>query len=63
MMVMIVLRKKGNGTDFDIQFKGLLYDFYSKDISQKVKTVADELKKKASFLLGVHLFGYMKASK
>lgn len=31
-------KEKGNGTDLDIQFKSLLYDFYSKDISDKVKS-------------------------
>ena len=31
-------KEKGNGTDLDIQFKGLLYDFYTKDISEKVKS-------------------------
>ena len=53
-------KEKGNGTDLDIQFKGLLYDFYSKDISQKVKTVADELKKQGKFLAWSPPLGYMK---
>ena len=43
-------KEKGNGTDLDIQFKGLLYDFYTKDISQKVKTVTTEFKKQGKFL-------------
>jgi len=53
-------KEKGNGTDLDIQFKGLLYDFYSKDISQKVKTVANELKKQGKFLAWSPPLGYMK---
>ena len=55
-------KEKGNGTDLDIQFKGLLYDFYTKDISQKVKTVTTELKKQGKFLAWSPPFGYMKDS-
>lgn len=46
-------KEKGNDTDIDIQFKGLLYDFYTKDISEKVKTVSTELKNKGNSSLGV----------
>ena len=53
-------KEKGNGTDLDIQFKGLLYDFYSKDISQKVKTVTTELKKQGKYLGWSPPLGYMK---
>lgn len=53
-------KEKGNGTDLDIQFKGLLYDFYSKDISQKVKSVANELKKQGKFLAWSPPLGYRK---
>lgn len=42
-------KEKGNGTDLDIQFKGLLYDFYTKDISEKVKSSMTTLKSKESF--------------
>lgn len=52
-------KEKGKGTDLDIQFKGLLYDFYTKDISQKVKTVTTELKKQGKFLAWSPPFGYM----
>lgn len=53
-------KEKGNGTDLDIQFKGLLYDFYSKDVSQKVKTVTTELKKQGKYLAWSPPLGYMK---
>ena len=43
-------KEQGNGTDLDIQFKSLLYDFYSKDASEKVKTVSTALKKQGKFL-------------
>lgn len=38
----------------------MLYDFYTKDISQKVKTVTTELKKQGKFLAWSPPFGYMK---
>ena len=53
-------KEKGNGTDLDIQFKGLLYDFYTKDISQKIKSVSTELKKQGKFLAWSPPLGYMK---
>src|SRR5699024_12229070 len=39
-------KEKGNGTELDIQFKNLLYDFYAKDASQKVRSVQNALKAK-----------------
>ena len=56
-------KEKGNVTNLYVQFKGLLYDFYSKDISQKVKTVMIELKKQGKFLAWSPPFGYMKDPK
>lgn len=53
-------KEKGNGTDLDVQFKGLLYDFYTKDISQKVKTVTTQLKNQGKFLAWSPPLGYMK---
>lgn len=55
-------KEKGNGTDLDVQFKGLLYDFYSKDIAQKVKSVTTELKKQGKYLAWSPPLGYMKDS-
>ena len=57
------LKEKGNGTDLDIQFRGLLYDFYAKDISVKVKTVTTELKKQGKFLAWSPPLGYMRNPK
>lgn len=54
------VKEKGNGTDLDVQFKGLLYDFYAKDISQKVKSVTTELKKQGKYLAWSPPLGYMK---
>ncbi|WP_099321327.1 recombinase family protein [Anaerococcus sp. Marseille-P3625] len=53
-------KEKGNGTDLDIQFKGLLYDFYTKDISEKVKSSMTTLKKQGKFLAWSPPLGYMK---
>lgn len=54
------LNEKGNGTDLDIQFKSLLYDFYSKDVSDKVKTSMNIQKKQGKFLAWSPPYGYMK---
>lgn len=54
------LKEKGNGTDLDVQFRSLLYDFYAKDISTKVKTVTTELKKQGKFLGWSPPLGYMR---
>ena len=53
-------KEKGNGTDLDIQFKGLLYDFYTKDISEKVESSMTTLKKQGKFLAWSPPLGYMK---
>ncbi len=46
--------------NIDMQFKSLLYDFYSKDISNKVKTAMDTQKKQGKFLSWNAPYGYMK---
>ncbi|MBS4750432.1 recombinase family protein [Carnobacteriaceae bacterium zg-ZUI78] len=53
-------KEKGNGTDLDIQFKSLLYDFYSKDVSDKVKTSMRIQKKQGKYLGWSPPYGYMK---
>lgn len=53
-------KEKGNGTDLDIQFKSLLYDFYSKDVSDKVKTSMRIQKKQGKYLAWSPPYGYMK---
>lgn len=53
-------KEKGNGTGLDIQFKSLLYDFYSKDVSEKIKTSTTALKKQGKFLAWSPPLGYMK---
>ena len=53
-------KEKGNGTELDIQFKNLLYDFYAKDASQKVRSVQNALKAKGKFMAWQPPFGYIK---
>lgn len=53
-------KEKGNGTDLDIQFKSLLYDFYSKDVSDKIKTSMRIQKKQGKYLGWNPPYGYMK---
>ncbi len=54
------LNEKGNGTELDIQFKSLLYDFYSKDASEKVKTVMTALRKQGKHIAWSPPYGYMR---
>lgn len=55
-------KEQGNGTELDVQFKNLLYDFYAKDVSDKVKSVSNALKKQGKFLAWAPPFGYIKDS-
>ncbi|MFM1533935.1 recombinase family protein [Helcococcus ovis] len=50
----------GNGTDLDVQFKTLMYDFYSKDASVKTKTVKDTLNRQGKVQAWSPAYGYMK---
>lgn len=45
----------------ELEFQNLLYDFYSKDISQKVRASIDMKKKKGKYLSGICPFGYKKS--
>ena len=52
---------KGNIADLDIKFKNLLYDYYSKDISQKVKASLAVRKAEGQYVSAHTPFGYQKA--
>ncbi|MDO5095313.1 MAG: recombinase family protein [Peptostreptococcaceae bacterium] len=54
------IKEKGNGTDLDVQFKALLYDFYAKDISEKIKNVTYSLKRQGKYMSGRTPMGYIK---
>lgn len=53
----------GNVTDIDVNFKNLLYDLYSKDLSVKVKASMRALKEQGKFVGSEAPFGYMKDPK
>lgn len=45
-------------TQMNVSFKNLMYDYYSKDISQKVRSSVYELMKKGNFIGSKPLYGY-----
>ncbi len=52
----------GSIPGLDINFKNLLYDLYSKDLSLKVKTALEAKKASGSYVSGNAPFGYEKAA-
>ena len=54
------LKEGSNGTEIDTQFKSLLYDFYSKELSQKIRNISLELKSQGKIINGQVPFGYLK---
>lgn len=52
---------KGNTADLDVNFKNLLYDLYSKDLSQKVKTSLRARKESGQYVSANAPFGYEKS--
>lgn len=54
---------KGSLADIDVNFKNLLYDLYSKDISRKVRTSLAARKEKGAYVSANSPFGYEKDPK
>lgn len=52
---------QGNAADLDVNFKNLLYDLYSRDLSQKVKTSLRARKESGLYVSANAPFGYEKA--
>lgn len=52
---------QGNTPGLDVNFKNLLYDLYSKDLSQKVKTSLRARKESGQYVSANAPFGYEKA--
>lgn len=52
---------QGSVSELDVNFKNLLYDLYSKDLSQKVKTSLQARKEGGQYVSGNAPFGYEKA--
>ena len=53
---------QGGIGDLDVNFKNLLYDFYSKDLSQKVKASLRARKESGQYVSANAPFGYEKAA-
>jgi len=53
---------QGKIADLDVNFKNLLYDLYSKDLSQKVKTSLGARKESGQYVSANAPFGYEKAA-
>ena len=51
---------RGSIADIDMNFKNLLYDLYSKDLSQKVRTALAARKAKGQYVSAHTPFGYQK---
>lgn len=54
------LKEGSNWTEIDIRFKSLLYDFYSKELSRKIRSISQELKSQGKNTNGLASFGYIK---
>ena len=54
---------QGSIADIDVNFKNLLYDLYSKDLSQKVRSSLAVRKEKGQYVSGNSPFGYDKDPK
>ena len=50
----------GNVADIDVNFKNLLYDLYSKDLSVKIKASVRAIKEQGKYVGSVPPFGYAK---
>lgn len=54
------LKEGNNGIEMDTQFKSLLYDFYSKELSLKIRGISQELKSQGKNTNALAPFGYVK---
>lgn len=53
-------KNKNCATDLDISFKNILYSYYSKDLSKKVKTGMISKVKQGEYIFDLAPFGYIK---
>ncbi len=53
----------GTTTEIEIPFKNLINDLYAKDISKKVKSAHQSLKRQGKFLSAYAFYGYLKDKK
>lgn len=55
--------ENGNGIDTDTQFKTLYYDLFSKELSEKVRGAAKQIKSQGKIRTGQHLLDILKILK
>lgn len=53
---------RGTETDFEASFRTLLYDFYSRDLSQKVKSALYGKARRGEYVCALAPYGYVKDS-
>ncbi|MFA9468921.1 recombinase family protein, partial [Streptococcus sp. E24BD] len=54
------LTSEQNGLDIDVPFRNLLNDFYAKDVSEKVKSAMNSMKRSGKNMSWLPPFGYLK---
>lgn len=54
------LTTENNGVDIDVPFRNLLNDFYARDVSEKVKSVMNTMKRSGKNMSWLPPFGYLK---
>lgn len=54
------LTSENNGLEIDVPFRNLLNDFYAKDVSEKVKSTMNTLKRSGKNMSWLPPFGYIK---
>lgn len=54
------LTSESNGVEIDVPFKNLLNDFYAKDVSEKVKSAMNSMKRSGKNMSWLPPFGYLK---
>ncbi|HEL2254366.1 recombinase family protein [Streptococcus parasanguinis] len=54
------LTSENNGVEIDVSFKNLLNEFYAKDVSEKVKSAMNTMKRSGKNMSWLPPFGYLK---
>ncbi|MEW4353554.1 recombinase family protein [Streptococcus pneumoniae] len=54
------LMSENNGLEIDVSFRNLLNDFYAKDVSEKVKSAMNTMKRSGKNMSWLPPFGYLK---
>lgn len=54
------LTSENNGVEIDVPFKNLLNEFYAKDVSEKIKSAMNSMKRSGKNMSWLPPFGYLK---